>query len=142
MLTSWYEANSEWVNEELGAKWDEISKLRKEANKVLEKARQGEDRIIGNALDAKLELHITDEKLKSFVTSNSELLEMVFLVSQFEVVETELVDGTKAEEVEGLTIKVTHAAGEKCERCWKYSTELGTNEEHPTICPRCTGVIK
>ena len=141
MLTSWYEANSEWINEELGAKWDEISKLRKEVNKVLEKARQGEDRIIGNALDAKLELYITDEKLKSFVTSNSELLEMVFLVSQFEVVETELVDGINAEEVEGLTIKVTHAAGEKCERCWKYSTELGTDPNHPTICPRCTEVI-
>jgi len=66
---------------------------------------------------------------------------MAFLVSQLEVVEDELEGGTPAEEVEGLTLKVSHADGEKCERCWKYSTNLGTNSEYPTICPRCTDVI-
>ena len=141
LLTSWYDANPEWINEELGAKWDEISKLRKEINKVLEKARQSENKIIGNALDAKLELYITDEKLKSFVNSNLELLEMVFLVSQFEVVETELEGGSVAEEIEGLTIKVTHAVGGKCERCWKYSENLGTDRKYSDICPRCTDVL-
>ncbi|MCS5421630.1 MULTISPECIES: isoleucine--tRNA ligase [Psychrilyobacter] len=141
LLTSWYEANPEWINEELGTKWDEISKLRKEVNKVLEKARQGENKIIGNALDAKLELHIADEKLKAFVESNKELLEMVFLVSQFDIVNEEAEEFTKAEEIEGLSLRVSHAAGEKCERCWKYSESLGTDTEYSDICPRCTDVM-
>ena len=48
---------------------------------------------------------------------------------------------TAAEEIENLKIKITHADGEKCERCWKYD-DLGTDPEHPTLCPRCTGVLK
>ena len=40
-----------------------------------------------------------------------------------------------------LKIKITHADGEKCERCWKYD-KLGTDSEHPTLCPRCTAVLK
>jgi isoleucyl-tRNA synthetase len=141
MLTSWYEAKPEWINEELGAKWDEISKLRKEVNKLLEKARQGENKIIGNALDAKLELYIADEKLKTFVNSNSDLLEMVFLVSQFDLVDEMSPEFTAAEEIEGLSLRVSHAAGEKCERCWKYSENLGTDAEYSDICPRCTDVL-
>lgn len=141
LLTSWYEANPKWINEELGTKWGKISKLRKEINKVLEKARQGEDKIIGNALDAKLELYIENEELKTFVTSNKDLLEMVFLVSQFEILD-EVTEGFAiADEIEGLSLKVSHATGEKCERCWKYSENLGTNSEYPDVCPRCTDVM-
>ena len=36
---------------------------------------------------------------------------------------------------------VAKAAGEKCERCWIYSTELGSDPAHPTLCPRCAKVM-
>ena len=38
-------------------------------------------------------------------------------------------------------VKVEVAEGEKCERCWKYSTEVGENHEHPTLCHRCAEAI-
>lgn len=41
-----------------------------------------------------------------------------------------------------LAVSVTKAAGEKCERCWIYSDELGSDPEHPTLCPRCAAVMK
>lgn len=41
-----------------------------------------------------------------------------------------------------IKIKVSHADGEKCERCCKYSTGVGEDKEHPTVCPRCAGVLK
>ena len=47
----------------------------------------------------------------------------------------------KIEKRSKLKIKITHADGEKCERCWKYD-KLGTDSEHPTLCPRCTAVLK
>jgi len=136
-LTSWYTNNDEYINETVSNKWDKIIKLRKDVNKVLEKARQGEDRIIGNSLDAKVFLKVEayDEILKEI-----ELLKEVFIISDLEIVTS--VDETfaKSEELEAF-IKVEHAKGEKCERCWKYSENLGTNSEHENICPRCTGVI-
>ena len=36
---------------------------------------------------------------------------------------------------------VEPAAGEKCERCWKY-LQLGTDTEHPTLCAPCAGIVR
>ena len=38
-------------------------------------------------------------------------------------------------------VEVTKAPGTKCERCWKYSEEVGNHAEHSTICPRCIDAI-
>ena len=42
----------------------------------------------------------------------------------------------------GLDIKVEVADGEKCERCWMYSTTVGEDKENPTICSRCSEALK
>ena len=43
--------------------------------------------------------------------------------------------------VAGLAVGVEKARGEKCERCWIYSTELGSDPSHPSLCPRCAAVV-
>lgn len=42
-----------------------------------------------------------------------------------------------------LTVKGAKAVGEKCERCWIYSDELGSADpEHPTLqLPRCAAPL-
>ena len=37
----------------------------------------------------------------------------------------------------GLTVEVSEAKGGKCERCWHYVAGIGSDAEHPTLCPRC-----
>ena len=142
LLTDWYKENDEYLNPEIENKWVEIIKVRKEANKSLEKARQGKDRIIGNSLDAKVMLHSTDAEIQKFLIENREKLELALIVSEIEIVENIDETFTKGEEATDLYIKVLHAEGEKCERCWKYSKELGKDPEHPTLCPRCASVLK
>lgn len=139
-LTSWYENNDEYLDENLAAKWDKFIKLRKEVNKVLEKARQGEDRIIGNSLDAKVILKV-DEEGYSEILKDLELVKEIFIVSDLELVVEADETFVKSDEL-NVFIKVEHAPGEKCDRCWKYSEELGSDEEHESICPRCTSVLK
>jgi len=39
-------------------------------------------------------------------------------------------------------IVVFGANGNKCERCWKYGTEVGRDSSHPAVCPRCAQVLK
>jgi isoleucyl-tRNA synthetase len=39
------------------------------------------------------------------------------------------------------TVAVVEAAGEKCQRCWKY-LPLGTDPEHPTLCESCAGIVR
>ena len=142
LLTDWYKENDEYLNPEIENKWVEIIKVRREANKSLEKARQGKDRIIGNSLDAKVMLHSTDAEIQKFLVENREKLELALIVSEVEIVENIDETFTKGEEATDLYIKVLHAEGEKCERCWKYSKELGKDPEHPTLCPRCASVLK
>ncbi|MGL5202186.1 isoleucine--tRNA ligase [Cetobacterium sp.] len=141
LLTDWYVNNDQYLNDELDTKWEEIAKLRKDVNKTLELARQGENKIIGNSLDAKVILNAADADLERFLQENKEILEEVFIVSQLVITNEKDDSFVKGEEQEALFVKVEHADGEKCERCWKYSTELGTNPEHETICPRCTSAL-
>ncbi|MGL4970175.1 MAG: class I tRNA ligase family protein, partial [Cetobacterium sp.] len=141
LLTDWYSNNDQYLNDELDTKWEEITKLRKDVNKTLELARQGENKIIGNSVDAKVILNTTDAELERFLQENKEILEEVFIVSQLVITNEKDDSFVKGEEQEALFVKVEHADGEKCERCWKYSTELGTNSEHETICPRCTSAL-
>ena len=141
-LTDWYTEKDEYLNPELEEKWQNIAKLRKDINKNLEKARQGENKIIGNSLDAKVSLYSDNKDIVQGMTANRELLETVFIVSEVEIVNE--VDETyvSGEEMPEIKIKVSHADGEKCERCWKYSTEIGKDSEYPTLCPRCASVLK
>jgi isoleucyl-tRNA synthetase len=37
-------------------------------------------------------------------------------------------------------VRVVPAAGEKCERCWKY-LELGLDLDHPTLCESCASIV-
>lgn len=141
-LSDWYENNDEYLNPEIEDKWQNIVKLRKDINKNLEKARQGENKIIGNSLDAKVSLYTENFDLKKFLEENHEILETVFIVSELEIANSSDETFTEAEEIKEIKIKVSRASGEKCERCWKYSTGVGQDIEHPHICPRCSEVLK
>lgn len=142
LLTDWYVMKEEYINEEIAEKWSKIQKVRKDANKLLEKARQGENRIIGNSLDAKVQCYTEDAGLKSFLENNQETLEAALIVSQVEILSEKTENFVAGEEYKELFLQVLHADGEKCDRCWKYSTNLGTKEDHPHLCPRCSSVVE
>lgn len=142
LLTTWYKENNEHFNYGLEEKWNEIIKIRKEVNKTLEKARQGENKIIGNSLDAQVSLYTEDKELKEFLQKNKELLEMSFIVSEVEISDSNNGQFIQGEEKTDIYVKVEHAAGEKCHRCWKYSTELSHEESSANLCPRCKGVLE
>jgi isoleucyl-tRNA synthetase len=36
-----------------------------------------------------------------------------------------------------LEVKVVPSAHAKCERCWHYREDVGSDANHPTLCGRC-----
>ena len=38
-------------------------------------------------------------------------------------------------------LKIEKADGEKCDRCWNYSTRVGEFEKYPTVCERCAEAL-
>lgn len=129
-LSDWPEADGRYLEEALDVKWTRLRGVRDEALKALEEARN--EKLIGNALDAKVELYASG-KMYEFLKENEGELPTLFIVSQVKVI--------KADSGE-LTVKVAKADGEKCERCWNYSKERGRDNEHPTLCPRCAETVK
>ena len=133
MLSDWPEVVAEYDNEELEQKWNHILELKELVAKELEVARA--EKVIGHSLNAKVTL-FANKKEYEFLKENKELLTTVFIVSALDIKENERKDDVK------IGVKVEVAEGQKCERCWKYSTEVGENKEHPTLCHRCAEAIK
>ncbi len=40
-----------------------------------------------------------------------------------------------------LVVTIERAIGVKCQRCWKYTTDVGSNADFPTICYRCSEAV-
>ena len=121
---------------EFMAKWERIRAIRDDVNKALENARAS--KTIGKSLEARVILHCQGE-LASFLEENRSILEPVFIVSQVEL--TSEGEGDCRGEVDGLTVSVVKASGQKCERCWMVGETVGTDENHPTLCARCASII-
>ncbi|USR89513.1 isoleucine--tRNA ligase [Phormidium yuhuli AB48] len=70
-------------------------------------------------------------------------LRYLFICSQVELLDSpEALDGIAyASQSEGLGIGIVSADGDKCERCWNYSTHVGDSQEHPSICERCVSAL-
>jgi len=116
--------------EDENAAWKALFELRELALPELEKARQAKQ--IGKALEAKLILAGSSPALTA-AQAQLESLRELLNVSQLETQPT----GEAA-----LTIAVTKAAGEKCERCWHWEPDVGSAPEHPTICARCVKAVQ
>lgn len=118
------------------AKWDRLHAIREDIKKAAELARA--QKVIGSSSDAKITLY-ADGELYDFLKEQEAKLPAVFIVSQLNV---ENGEGEFKGEYEGLTLTLTKAEGGKCERCWNYSTTVGQNSEHPTLCAHCAEIIE
>ena len=128
MLEYWPKVNKKYENKELEEKWNRIIKIKDEAAKALEVARA--EKVIGHSLNAKVIIN-ADKDNYEFLKDKEELLQEVFIVS-----------GVEVKEAEEFSVNVELADGEKCERCWVYSTTVGEDKENPTICKKCSDALK
>jgi isoleucyl-tRNA synthetase len=112
------------------ANWDRILGVRETVLKSLEQARQ--DKFIGAPLEAKVVLE-ADPELYPLLQEYSAQLPGVFITSQVEVSNGAAV---------GLAVRIEKAEGVKCERCWKYKSDIGHDPEYPTACASCAGAVK
>ena len=116
-------------HEALFAEWDRLFAIRDNVLRALEEARVAKQ--IGSSLEAKVTLHASGDAL-ALLQKHQKDLRYLFIVSQVELGEA------KGEDV---SIAISVADGEKCERCWNYSTRVGESEQYPTVCERCVAAL-
>ena len=117
------------ASQELRKNWERLFEIRDSVLQALEDARNS--KVIGSSLEARVELAASGETLE-LLTRYREELRYVFIVSQVEVT---------AGQADDLAVKVALAEGQKCERCWNYSTRVGESSRYPTVCERCVEAL-
>lgn len=150
--SGWVVVKPEWNKPELISKWIKIRQIRTEVNKVMENART--QKVIGSSLDAKVLLYLADadfkQELEAFNLGDSlsgnlvDELRYFFLASQVELVDSKasIETANYKGESELVSVGIVKADGQKCDRCWNYSTHVGEFKEDPTICERCNSALK
>ena len=138
-LTLFPDAKDEYTSETINEQWKAMVAVRAEIAKAVENARK--NKIIGHSLDAAVQIAVP-ANLSAIFEPRREDLRALLIVSQLDIVEKgALTDPFESKEIEGLFVAVGKAKGEKCNRCWIYSENLGTNPDHPAICERCVKKI-
>jgi len=129
-LEKFPELKEKWLEIEPLQEWEELILIREKALKQLEQAR--EDKLIGNSLEAQVVLKVPTTKIDLLKKYKKELVPL-FIVSSVIL---------EAHNTDELKVEVLKAPGEKCHRCWNFSTYIGESKEYPNICKRCEQVVK
>jgi isoleucyl-tRNA synthetase len=106
------------------AKWSRLREIREAVNKDIETLRAAGQ--VGSSLQANVVLTVTAED-HALLSSLGSDLKFVFITSAID-----LVAGS------ALSARVSTSKAVKCERCWHYREDVGTDAAHPTLCGRCT----
>jgi isoleucyl-tRNA synthetase len=101
--------------------------------KALEEERNSKR--IGKSLEAQLFITAADPAY-SVLKRYEQELRYLFIVSQVTLTQG-AGNGTG-----GVHVEVKKADGAKCDRCWNYSTRVGEDKTYPTVCERCSAVLK
>jgi len=109
--------------------WEKLLALRTEVLAKLESLRA--EKVIGKALEAVVDIPVATGSETSAVVRYKQSLPELFNVS-----EVELIGGSAASEIE-----VRHSEESKCDRCWRYTDDVGSDVDYPTVCARCSEAL-
>ncbi len=113
-------------------KWSRIHAVRDDVLAALELKRA--EKVIGKPLDAAVDIYTDDAGL---VEMQSDLA-TACIVSKVKV----HVGGEGEYKGSTVSVSVSHAEGECCERCWAYADSVGSIAAYPRLCKRCAEVVK
>ena len=117
----------DWHNDDLAAKWETIRAIRRRITGPIEESRKSN--AIGSSLQAAVELPLNAE--------HATLLDEAAWAEIAIVSSVRIVSDTAEPQA-----RVTPASGDKCVRCWRVLTEVGSNAIHPALCLRCTDAVE
>jgi isoleucyl-tRNA synthetase len=122
----WYNLPDAQLYSEGIESWLVIEAWRAKVNKQLEEARTAG--LIGSALAAEVDVYAAGENFEILARLGDDL-RLVFITSRATAHRV----ATEAEQ----HIDVSASMHVKCERCWHYRADVGSDANHPTLCGRC-----
>jgi isoleucyl-tRNA synthetase len=118
------------VDRDLMARWENLLAVRTEVNAALEEKRKTKE--IGTSLGAHVTVSASGPTL-ALLRQYERDLPMLFIVSEVTLRDA----GAEAP----AHVEVTKAAGTKCERCWRFVSDISTAPDWAGICGRCVDAL-
>ncbi|MDO4696583.1 MAG: isoleucine--tRNA ligase [Neisseria sp.] len=113
--------------EALVEKWNALREVRSAVTAAIEPLRT--DKSVGSSLQAEVEITAPADIFAALQALGKEL--------RFALLVSEAVVKEGAE----LAVTAKVSGGEKCERCWHYTDDVGSAAGHETVCARCADNI-
>ena len=117
----------------VGGQIESLLALRAVISQAIEAARQ--EKLVGNALEAEVTLHVADPALRESLAQLDAELEEFFILSDLKITE----GAADAGERTTATLRPTEFA--RCERCWRHRSTVGADANHPGLCDRCADAV-
>jgi isoleucyl-tRNA synthetase len=110
--------------------WPRLLAVREQVLPELESAREA--KLIGAPTQAQVTLQAGPD-LFPLLWEYRELLPSLFITSMVNV---------EQRSAEGVSASVARADGVRCERCWKFTLNVGDSADFPTVCAPCAEVLQ
>ena len=137
LLEQWYAGLQTLPEDEAMGRdyWQQLIAVRAAVNKEMETQRAAG--VLRGSLDAGVTLYCSADLQAQLQALGDELL-FVLITSAATLMPLASAPTEAAPtEVPDLSLQVTVATDEKCERCWHRRPEVGQISAHPTLCGRC-----
>lgn len=125
--------------DKLRKQWGAFLEFRGEAQKALEEARDA--KVIGKSLEAALIVYPTTD-LANLLDGLDADVKQLLIVSALTVAPAGTKAPADAVSFKDGAITVKHAEGDVCERCRMTRTDVGTDAKFPTLCARCSAIVR
>ncbi|HPQ51850.1 MAG TPA: isoleucine--tRNA ligase [Spirochaetota bacterium] len=136
-MQRYYQLDEAYMNTDIEKKMEHLVDLKKDVLKALENERK--NKVIGTSVEADIALYMKSAGVKSLVSEMGDEAARFFQVSKVTLLDAMTGECT---EYDNSAIAVAKSSGVKCVRCWNYTDAIGTDSQHPELCPRCTGIIQ
>jgi isoleucyl-tRNA synthetase len=121
--------------------WDQLLTLRDEVLKVLEESRTAKT-ISNKPSETQIVLgwlNTIAERPNPVFEQYKSILPELFGVAQVEISNAIVTEGQVSRGA--FYVQAKPAAGSKCERCWRFTTDVGNEAKFPTVCLRCADAL-
>ncbi|MDP3743840.1 MAG: isoleucine--tRNA ligase [Methylotenera sp.] len=120
----WYELPKHGLTEADIQSWQTVLEVRALANKAIEEKRA--TGLIGSSLQSELDIYAEGAVFEALNGLGNDL-RFVLITSR----------ATVYQRAGSLDVQVAPSSHVKCDRCWHYRADVGSDPAHPHICGRC-----
>ncbi len=128
----------EWRDAVLGEKWTKVRRVRRVVTGALEVERR--EKRIGASLEASPVIYISDQALHAACV-DLDLAELCITSAAHLEIGDGPDDAYRDEVQAGVCVSPTQSTHSKCQRCWRFLPDVGTNLGHPGLCARCVDAV-